>query len=969
MKYFLYPFLIILLIIPNCSQLSTVQENSISDENWVEQTLQSMTLDQKIGQMILMTFGPNYMSDSSKVWQTIRENIIKKHVFGYHIWRGDIYAARHYIRKMQEMADIPLIFSADFERGVGLKFDGAVEFPPNMAFGATGNSDYVYQLGAYTAIEGQAIGFSLVFAPVADVSNNPDNPIVNTRSFGESPKLVSRMVTSFIEGAHEHNFGAVVKHFPGHGNTDFDSHIDLATIYSSREEIESTELAPFREAVKTGVDMIMTAHIYVPDLEETPGVPATLSKSILTDLLRNEMKYDGVIISDAMGMGGIKNNFTERYATVSAINAGCDLLINNGINAEYTFDSIKEAVNKGLLSEVRIDSSVRRLLTLKMKLGLHNNRFMNMDSNDQIIGLTSTHKLAQEVADKAVTLIKDDAGLLPVKTSVSDFAIINLHDVNTRHEANRFQSEMLKLYPRALIFNLDLTDDAEDYSAVLDTIADNATVVIGAFIRYGAYKGHVELSTDQADFMKQLQQKTQNIIVYSFGNPYILHQFSGISTYLCGFGWQIVCQKAAVKALSGQICITGKMPVSIPGIINFGEGLELTKNIEMPETEPHYQTTLTVRRGFPEEVHVNPIKMTAIEELLNQGVQDSAFPGGVFLAIKDGVIFEEYSFGQLSYDKKSVPVNNQTIYDLASLTKPIATTAAAMLLYDKGLLDLDERVTTTFPQFGVGGKESATIRNLLTHTSGLPPFIHLWKVADNPQAMLNYLFECEAAYSPGTETYYSCMGMITLHKVIEAKAGQSLDAFLTENLYSPLGMTRTFFNPPEMLWKNTAPTEFDAERGGIVQGKVHDENAYYLGGVSGNAGLFTTARDLSIFSQMLLNQGSYRGKQYFIPETVELFTKRQNIVDGSNRTLGWSMPSGKSSSGRHFSENSVGHTGFTGTSIWIDFDKNLAGILLTNRVHPTRDNQKIYDYRRQVYNLLQESLTDYQPENNPNVDY
>jgi len=968
MKYFLYPFLIILLIIPNCSQLSTVQKNSISDVNWVEQTLQSMTLDQKIGQMILMTFGPNYMSDSSKAWQTIRNNIINKHVFGYHIWRGDIYAARHYIRKMQDLADIPLVFSADFERGVGLKFDGAVEFPPNMAFGATGNPDYVYQLGAYTAIEGQAIGFSLVFAPVADVSNNPENPIVNTRSFGESPKLVSQMVTSFIEGAHKNNFGAVVKHFPGHGNTDFDSHIDLATIYSSREEIESTELVPFKAAVKAGVDMIMTAHIYVPALEETPGVPATLSRSILTDLLRTEMRYDGVIITDAMGMGGIKNNFTEKYAIVSAINAGCDLLINNGIDAEYTFNSIKEAVNNGLLSKARIDSSVRRLLTLKMKLGLHKNRFMNMDSNDQIIGLPSTHRLAQEIAEKAVTLVKDDTGLLPIKTSVSDLAIINLHDVNTRHEINRFQSEMLKLYPKASIFNLDLSDDTEDYSAVLDTIADNATVVIGAFIRYGAYKGHVDLSVDQSAFMMQLQKKTQNIIVYSFGNPYILRHFPGISTYLCGFGWQSVCQKAAVKALSGQIAITGKMPVSIPGIINFGEGLELTKNIEIPEPEAYYHTILPVRQGFPEEVYVNPQKMTAIEELLNQGVQDSAFPGGVFLAIKDGIIVKEYSFGHLSYNDNSVTVNNQTIYDLASLSKPTATTAAAMLLYDRGLLDLDERVIATFPKFG-GGKEKATIRNLLTHTSGLPPFIHLWKVADNPQAMLDYLFEYEAAYTPGTETQYSCMGMVTLQKVIEAKAGQSLDVFLTENLYAPLGMSRTFFNPPETLWKNVAPTEFDAERGGIVQGKVHDENSYYLGGVAGNAGLFSTARDLSIFAQMLLNKGSYRGKQYFKPETVELFTKRQNIVDGSDRTLGWGTPSGKSSSGCYFSENSVGHTGFTGTSIWIDFDKNLAGILLTNRVYPTRDNQKIHGYRRQVYDLLQKSLTDYPLVKNPNVDY
>lgn len=968
MKRIFSSVLIFLLFFFHCSQLSTVHDNSKNSGNWVEQTLQSMTLDQKIGQMILMTFGPNYMSDSSNSWQTIQDNIVNHHVFGYHIWRGEIYAARHYIRKMQNLAEIPLVFSADFERGVGIKFDGAVEFPTNMAFGATGNPDYAYQMGAYTAIEARAIGFSMVFAPVADIQNNPDNPIINTRSFGEIPELVSQMVTSFIKGVHDNNFGAVAKHFPGHGNTDFDSHIDLATIYSSREEIQSTELVPFKAAIEAGVDMIMTAHINIPELEKSPGLPATLSKSILTDLLRDEMGYNGIIITDAMAMGGIKNNFTEKFAIVSAINAGCDLLINDGIDAESTFNSIKDAVNSGLLTEERIDSSVRRLLALKVKLGLYKNRFLDMDSGDQIIGKKRTYEIAQEVADKAVTLVKDDLGLLPVDAA-NNPAIINLHDVNTKHEINLFQSEMLKLFPKATLFNLDMSDDAEDYSAVLDSIVDHATVVIGGFIRYGAYKGHIDLSNDQLIFIKAIQQKTPNIIIYSFGNPYILRQSPDISTYLCGFGWQTVCQKAAVKALSGQIDITGKMPVSIPGIVNFGEGLERTKNFEISKPKLNNLTTLPVRIGFPEEVKVNPKKIKEIEDLLDYGVQDSAFPGGIFLAIKDGIIFEEFPFGSLSYDDNSAPVNSQTIYDLASLTKPIATTSAAMLLYERGLLDLDKKVTETTPQFGVNGKKNITIRNLLTHTSGLPPFIQLWKVADNPQGMLDYLFNYEAAYATGTEIQYSCMGMITLQKVVEAKTGQSLDVFLTENLYGPLGMRHTFFNPPESLWKNVAPTEFDTERGGIVHGKVHDENAFYLGGVSGNAGLFSTAHDLGIFSQVLLNKGNYREKQYFKPETVELFTKRQNVVEGCDRTFGWGTPNEKSSSGRYFSEYSIGHTGFTGTSIWIDFDKNLVGILLTNRVHPTRDNHKIYEYRRKIYDLLQESLTDYPLVKNPNVDY
>ena len=969
MKY-LHPILALLLIInQGCSQLSSIRHNPENNADWIEQTLHSMTLDQKIGQMILMTFSPSYMSDSSQEWLTIKDNIINKHVFGYHIWHGDIYAARHYIRKMQEMSDIPLVFSADFERGVGLKFDGAVEFPTNMAFGATRNPDYAYKMGAYTALEAKAIGFSMAFAPDADIQNNPDNPIINTRSFGETPELVSEMVTAFIRGTHDNRFGAAVKHFPGHGNTNFDSHLDLATIYSDLNQMKTTELRPFQAAVDNDVDMIMTAHIYVPCLEKTPGKPATLSKSILTSLLRNKINFEGIIITDAMGMGGIKANYTEKYAVVSAIQAGCDLLINNGTDASYTFNCIREAINTGRLSEARIDSSVRRLLTLKANLGLNINPLLDIDSGDRLIGQIKVRDFAQQVADDAVTLVRDDLKLIPLKESYDDLTIINIHDINTKHEYNSFQRGLLNFYPEAKVFNLDLSDNSEAYRTVIDSISEKSTVIIGAFVRYGAYKGHVDFNKIQIDFINQLNRKTENIIVYSFGNPYILRQIPGIGSYLCGYGWQAVCQKAAVKALTGQIDISGKLPVTIPGIADFGSGIHLPKNPVFTDDRRKSVSFTPIRRGFPSEAAIDPSKLKEIENMLNKGVQDSAYPGGVFLAMKDGIIVEEYAFGHLSYEPGSPAVNIRTIYDLASMTKPIATTAAAMLLYDKGQIDLDEKVSATIPEFGQGGKENVTIRNLLTHTSGLPPFIQLWKVADSPQAMLNYLYNYETAYPTGTETQYSCMGMIVLQKVIEAKTGQPLDSFLSEILYKPLGMNFTCYNPPAKWADNIAPTEYDPERGGIIHGKVHDENAYYLGGVSGNAGLFSTARDLAIFSQMLLNGGCYRGTKYFKPETVELFTQRQNVVEGSDRTLGWGTPSGKSSSGQYFSENSIGHTGFTGTSIWIDFDKKLVGILLTNRVHPTRNNHKLYDFRYRIYDLLQESVTDFPLTKNPNVDY
>ena len=959
MKNRLILFLAFLLLISTCSQRVGIQKHVLlNNRNWVERTLKSMTLEQKIGQMILMTFRPTYMSDSSNAWLTIKNDIVNNHVFGYHIWSGEIFAARHYIKKMQNLAEIPLVFSADFERGVGIKFDGAVEFPPNMAFGATGKTDYAYKLGASTAIEGRAIGFSMVFAPVADINNNPNNPIINTRSFGETPELVSEMVQAFIKGTHDHQYAATVKHFPGHGDTETDSHIDLAAIYGKRSRLDQIELAPFKAAIKCGVDAIMTAHIYVPELEKEPGIPATLSSEILTDLLREELGFEGIIITDAMSMGGIKNNFTENYALINAIQSGCDLIINSGRDATAAVNVIKTAVKKGKISEERINISVKRLLTLKAKLGLHKNRYVDIRSEDNVIGNPKTAEFARQVADEAVTLVKDDRNLLPLSSEIKEIVIINLHDVDTRHTENRFQRELSAIYPDAGVFTLDLSDDKEDFEQVAQSIPDNALVVIGAFARYGAYKGHIDLPEIQTEFVNQLLKKTSNIIVYSFGNPYILRQFPDISTYVCGFGWQDISQRAAVKALTGQIAISGKMPVTIPSIINFGEGLQRTAVIKSFEPPYPRSVSLKIRKGFPDEVGINTSKLSELEQLLEQGLVDSAYPGGVFLAAKDGVVFAEIPFGHLNYESNTPSVNRWTIYDIASVTKPVATTSAAMLLYDQGLLNLDEKVVETIPEFGQNGKDRVTIRHLLTHSSGLPAFIQLWKVADTPEAMLRQIYQCQPEYIAGEKSVYSCLGMIMLQKVIETKTGQALDTFLSENLFQPLQMIHTFYNPPAKYFDNIAPTEYDPERGGIVHGKVHDENAYYLGGVSGNAGLFSTAWDLAKFAQMLLNKGQYGDQRIFNESTVELFTKRQNLIKVSDRALGWGTPSEKSSSGQYFSENSYGHTGFTGTSIWIDPEKNLIGILLTNRVHPTRENRKIYEFRYKIYNLLQESVTD-----------
>ena len=355
----------------------------------------------------------------------------------------------------------------------------------------------------------------------------------------------------------------------------------------------------------------------------------------------------------------------------------------------------------------------------------------------------------------------------------------------------------------------------------------------------------------------------------------------------------------------------------------------------------------------------NQDTLFSLNQLLHKGLQDSAYPGFVCLAAKDGNTFYYENGGNFTYDKNSQSMDKSTIFDLASLTKVISTTSAAMLLYDRGELDLDSKVVDYYPEFGDHSKEIITVRHLLLHNSGLPAHVRLWEGTNNSSEMFQKVCNLELQYEPGSKSVYSCIGFITLGKVIEKITNQDLATFVSENIFEPLHMDSTFYNPDEKYLSSIAPTELDSTRGGVLVGKVHDENAYYLDGISGNAGLFSTAEDLSIFCNMLVNKGSYNGVKIFTPETVELFTSKKNNPEGSSRCLGWDSPSGNSSSGHYYSVGSFGHTGYTGTSIWIDPHKKMFGIFLTNRVHPTRLNRKMYKMRYKVYDLLQQSITDF----------
>ena len=429
-----------------------------------------------------------------------------------------------------------------------------------------------------------------------------------------------------------------------------------------------------------------------------------------------------------------------------------------------------------------------------------------------------------------------------------------------------------------------------------------------------------------------------------------------VPAYLCAYGAAEVSQVAVAKAVLGEAEISGRLPVSIMANFPAGHGLKVKARPMIKWTEEKQEKPRVLRRSLPGEAGFDPRRMMQVNAVMDSALADSAFPGAVLLVAKDGKIVWEEAYGLMWYGADAPVMRTDAIFDLASVTKVIATTTATMVLYDRGQLDLDAPVKRYLPRLTGDGRDRATIRNLLTHTAGLPPFKRFFLDYETAEQIWDAIYATPLEYEPGTQSVYSDIGMMLMAKAVESISGKPLDRFCRDEIFEPLGMRDTRFNPPPSILNRIPPTEYDRWRGRLVRGEVHDENAFAVGGVSGHAGLFSTAHDLAILLQTLLNGGAYGDIRLVRPETVSLFVERANVVEGSSRALGWDTPSQPSSSGRYFSRRSFGHTGFTGTSVWVDRDRQLFVILLTNRVHPTRENNKIRAVRPAVHDAVMRAL-------------
>lgn len=922
------------------SRYSSTFKLTSTEASWVESQLQKMTLRQKCAQMVMPYAMAIDTAENPENFARLVDLVKNEEVGGILFLTGDIKNQVFITNELQSFSKLPLLIAADYERGVGMRLEDGVEFPTNMALGAVNNPELAYLMGKVTALEGRTLGVEQNYAPLMDVNDNPNNPIINIRSYSSDNRIISANGTAFIRGLQAGNMLSTAKHFPGHGATDIDSHNELPIINLSKSQLLKNDLLPFEEAIKVGVTSVMIGHLEVPALEKEKGLPATFSKSIVTGLLHEKFGFDGLVVTDALNMNAIQNHYTQEEVGKLSVEAGNDILLFPA-DEKAVINGLVAAVNNDEISEERINRSVRKILAAKKWLKLKKHAVIDTNLVKEILNQPSHWRLANEIAEKSITLVKNQQKLIPVNPKkYYSAACIILTDADDKKDYP-LEKYFKESFNRPKFYELYANSKKRDYRKAMKIAKSANLILLPALINIREKSGTVGINEKHLEFIKNVLKLKKRVVVMSLGNPYILRDFPEAKTYICSYGSPAVSQKAIIEAILGRVKIEGKLPISIPNTkYKIGWGIEKNSS----------------GLFFPKENADTNYVFTKVDSLMNKALADSVFPGGVLLIGQRGKVIYKKPFGKYTYEQKSQKMKADAIFDLASVSKVVGTTTAAMMLVDAGKLNLDDKVIKYLPEFDNHGKDVITVRNLLMHNAGFVPWKPFYKKYNSAKQVIADIMNTELEYKPGTETKYSDLSMITLQQIIQKISGKPLDKFLRTKLFNRLGMKNTMYNPSAKIRKRCVPTEKDNYwRMMTMKGKVHDETAYLLNGVAGHAGLFSTAEDLAKFMYMMLNGGKYGNKKILNSGTIEEWTKRQ--TEQSSRGLGWDTKSELyASCGDLFSKNSFGHTGFTGTSVWADKDRELFVILLTNRVYPTRKNRKIIKFRPILHNAVIEAV-------------
>ncbi len=940
---------------------------------WVESTLSKMTVDEKIGQVfVIRAFSKN---DPAHI-KSVKDQIKKYKVGGACFFQGTPLKQAQLVNEYQNLSDIPLMISMDAEWGLGMRFPKEViSFPKQMTIGAINDHQLIYLMGKEVGRQCRRAGVTVNFAPDVDVNNNPDNPVINVRSFGEDRFNVAAKSYAYMKGLQDADVLACAKHFPGHGDTGTDSHFDLPVIPHNRQRLDSIELFPFQMMIKQGISSIMVAHLQVPALDDRPNKPTTVSDRVATQLLREELGFEGLIYTDGMEMKAITKHYPPGEADVAAFLAGNDIiLLPEDINKGFA--QIKKAVEDGVISIERLEASVRRILGAKFDLGLNRSKAYAITDNlmDEL-NHPDAQVLKSKIYEKAITLVSNTQGALPL-TELSDvkYGSVSLGSSNITPFQMRMHS-----YVDIDDYNIPKDAASSVYSQRLQQLEYHDVVMISVHDMSRLSKNNFGLNQQQIDFIHQLAGRTK-VIVTLFGSPYALKHFELIPTMMVAYEEDELAQEAAAQAIFGSIDITGKLPVTANEKYKAGHGINI----------PNLN-----RIGFaiPEAVGLNSDTLQRIEEIVNEMIAEKAAPGCQVLVAKNNKIVYHKAFGYHTYDKKT-KVKVDDIYDVASVTKIMASTVSMMHLQDQGLFDIHDPVSQYVPEEDTTTKATMIYEDLMSHVAGLAGWIPFYKNtldgekstkisedyyrrqstpgfdvmvtpnlylrSDYPDTIWRSIFS--SSLRDNTNYRYSDLAFYILNRTIKNISNYEVDGYAEMNIYRPIGLRKTLFNPYRIFDKTKIPpSEFDQYwRNEVVQGTVHDMGAAMLGGVSGHAGLFSNSLELSIMMQMLLNNGYYGGRQYIQPKTIDYYTQRH--WRSSRRGIGFDMKEldadKKPNMSEKASRNTFGHLGFTGTAAFADPDHDIIYIFLSNRTYPTMNNNKLGkgDYRPKIQSVIYDAM-------------
>ncbi len=946
-------------------------EKTPAAERWVKKKFRKLSKDERIAQLMIIrahsNLGPEHVAE-------VTELIKKYNVGGLCFFQGGPVRQALLTNMYQSIAKTPLLISIDGEWGLGMRLDSVINYPRQLMMGATPDAKLIYEFGKAVGEQCKRMGIQVNYAPDVDVNNNPMNPVINDRSFGEDKYKVALYGIQYMKGMQDAGIMATAKHFPGHGDVSVDSHKDLPVITKTRAQLDDLELYPFRELIKAGVGSIMTAHLSIPAIDTTTNLPSSLSYRNVTGILRNDLGFRGISFTDALEMQGVAKYFPKGDASVMSLIAGNDMLCLPG-DIPGSIAKVKEAIQERRLSWDDINAKVKKVLLAKYHLGL--DKIEPIQTEGLVNDLNAkTTRIKTILSANALTLLRKQNETVFPLTRGKKVAYVCIGAPSENTIAAKLRNEYnadIYLFGSKTEIGKQLMDDKTSVVTVeksdstgalqlINTIKQkNYDVVIVGLHNFSRRPANTFGLSNASVYLLNGLQQPQTISLI-FGNPYAIKNIANAPNLIACYEDDDITQEAAVALLQGTLQAKGTLPVTVSENLKFGDGI--VYNSYFPSAQPA-------------SVGLNGEALQKIDAIANDAIAKGATPGCVVLVAKEGKIVYHKAFGYTNFDKKE-PVTTDMVYDLASVTKTSATTVSIMKLYEEGKIDLNKTLGDYLPWVKGSDKAALKLTDILLHQAGLNPFIpfyrevidtatgkplpkyfstakdpqHEYRVAEdlylrNDWEDTLYKRILQSKLTAPDKYVYSDNDFIFLGKVVEAVSGKPLNDYARETFYIPLHMTTTTFRPRELMpVDRIVPTEEEKHfRQQLIRGDVHDEGSAMFGGVAGHAGLFSNAYDLAQLYQLLLNGGELNGIRLLQKTTIDKFTAYNSNI--SRRGLGFDKPEKDNAARKDpypsisVSPETYGHTGFTGIGVWVDPKYHLVYIFLSNRVTPTRDNNKI----------------------------